>query len=83
MALESVNKTQVEEDILRQLKRSLDTNIPSSFMEIIVDGVVPVIGVDFEGERDVFLVKVFFWLHTYSLIMLFFFFFFKKKSICH
>ena len=59
MALESVNKTQVEEDILRQLKRSMYTNIPSSFMEIIVDGVVPVIGVDFEGEKDVYVVKVF------------------------
>ncbi|KAF9661143.1 hypothetical protein SADUNF_Sadunf19G0037100 [Salix dunnii] len=58
MALESVNKTQVDEDILRQLKRSMYTNIPSSFMEIIVDGVVPVIGVDFEGEKDVYVVKL-------------------------
>ncbi|KAJ6744237.1 DNA-DIRECTED RNA polymerase SUBUNIT ALPHA [Salix purpurea] len=58
MALESVNKIQVEEDILRQLKRSMYTNIPSSFMEIIIDGVVPVIGVDFEGERDAYIVKL-------------------------
>ncbi|KAB5512108.1 hypothetical protein DKX38_029136 [Salix brachista] len=58
MALESVNKIQVEEDILRQLKRSMYTNIPSSFMEIIIDEVVPVIGVDFEGEKDVYVVKL-------------------------
>ncbi|KAJ6296670.1 hypothetical protein OIU78_022398 [Salix suchowensis] len=58
MALESVNKIQVEEDILRQLKRSMYTNIPSSFMEIIIDEVVPVIGVDFEEEKDVYAVKL-------------------------
>ncbi|KAJ6349419.1 hypothetical protein OIU77_006907 [Salix suchowensis] len=58
MALESVNKIQVEEDILRQLKRSMYTNIPSSFMEIIIDEVVPVIGVDFEGEKNVYVVKL-------------------------
>ena len=48
MGLESVNKIQVEEAILRQLKRSLYTDIPSSYMENIIDGVVPAIGVDFE-----------------------------------
>ena len=60
MGLESVNKTQIEEAILRKLRRSFYTDIPSSHVENIIDGVVPVIGVDFEGERDVFLVKVFF-----------------------
>ncbi|KAJ6858323.1 hypothetical protein NC652_040790 [Populus alba x Populus x berolinensis] len=58
MGLESVNKIQVEEAILRQLTRSLYTNIPSSYMENIIDGVVPVIGVDFEEEKDVYHVKV-------------------------
>jgi len=48
MRLESVDKIQVEEAILRQLKRSLYTDIPSSYMENIIDGVVPAIGVDFE-----------------------------------
>ncbi|CAK7341307.1 unnamed protein product [Dovyalis caffra] len=54
MSLESVNKIQVEEAILRQLKRSFYTNIPSSYMENITDGVVPVIGVDFEEEKDIY-----------------------------
>ncbi|PNS90139.1 hypothetical protein POPTR_019G030300v4 [Populus trichocarpa] len=58
MALESVDKIQVEEAILRQLRRSLYTNIPSSYMENIIDGVVPVIGVDFEEEKDVYHVKL-------------------------
>ncbi|KAJ6858322.1 hypothetical protein NC652_040789 [Populus alba x Populus x berolinensis] len=49
---------QAEEAILRQLKRSLDTDIPSSYMENIIDGVVPAIGVDFEEEKDVYTVKV-------------------------
>ncbi|KAJ6697302.1 hypothetical protein OIU85_003651 [Salix viminalis] len=58
MRLQSVNKIQVEEAILRQLYRSLYNNIPSSYMENIVDGVVPAIGVDFEEEKDVYTVKL-------------------------
>ncbi|KAJ6744247.1 DNA-DIRECTED RNA polymerase SUBUNIT ALPHA [Salix purpurea] len=58
MRLQSVNKIQVEETILRQLNRSLSTNIPSSYMESIIDGVVPTIGVDFEEEKDVYIVKL-------------------------
>ncbi|KAB5512106.1 hypothetical protein DKX38_029134 [Salix brachista] len=58
VGLESVNKTQVEEAILRKLRRSLYTDIPSSYVEIIRDGVVPVLGVDFDGEKDVYLVKL-------------------------
>ncbi|XP_061987750.1 uncharacterized protein LOC133706269 isoform X2 [Populus nigra] len=58
MGLESVNKMQVEETILRQLNRSLYTDIPSSYMENIVDGVVPAIGIDFLEEKDVYTVKL-------------------------
>ncbi|KAJ6858320.1 hypothetical protein NC652_040787 [Populus alba x Populus x berolinensis] len=58
MGLESVNKIQVEEVILRQLRRSLHTDIPSSYMENIIDGVVPAIGVDFLEEKDVYTVKL-------------------------
>ncbi|XP_034911684.1 uncharacterized protein [Populus alba] len=58
MGLESVNKMQVEEAILRQLNRSLYTDIPSSYMENIIDGVVPAIGIDFEEEKDVYTVKL-------------------------
>nr|TKR60133.1 hypothetical protein D5086_0000324440 [Populus alba] len=58
MGLESVNKIQVEEAMLRQLRRSFHTDIPSSYMENIIDGVVPAIGVDFLEEKDVYTVKV-------------------------
>ncbi|KAL9381942.1 hypothetical protein Peur_024977 [Populus x canadensis] len=58
MGLESVNKIQVEEAILRQLRRSLHTDIPPSYMENIIDGVVPEIGVDFEEEKDIYTVKL-------------------------
>ncbi|KAF9661137.1 hypothetical protein SADUNF_Sadunf19G0036500 [Salix dunnii] len=58
MRLQGVNKIQVEETILRQVNRSLNTNIPSSYMENIIDGVVPTIGVDFEEEKDVYTVKL-------------------------
>ncbi|KAB5512132.1 hypothetical protein DKX38_029160 [Salix brachista] len=58
MSLQRVNKIQVEEAILRQLNRSMYTNIPSSYMENIIDEVVPAIGVDFEDEKDVYTVKV-------------------------
>ncbi|KAG6737483.1 hypothetical protein POTOM_059007 [Populus tomentosa] len=66
MGLESVNKMQVEEAILRQLKRSWYIDIPSSYMENIIDGVVPAIGIDFEEEKDVYTVKVSLLLHTDS-----------------
>ena len=79
MGLESVNKTQVEEATLRKLRRSLYTDIPSSYMENIIDGVVPVIGVDFEEEKDVYIVKVFLLLHTDSLYC----FSYVFNSICH
>ncbi|KAL9381940.1 hypothetical protein Peur_024975 [Populus x canadensis] len=58
MGLESVNKMQVEETILRQLNRSLYTDIPSSYMENILYGVVPAIGIDFLEEKDVYTVKL-------------------------
>ncbi|KAB5512105.1 hypothetical protein DKX38_029133 [Salix brachista] len=58
MGLQRVNKIQVEEAIVRKLYRSLYTDIPSSYMENIIDGVVPTIGVDFEEEKDVYTVKL-------------------------
>jgi hypothetical protein len=66
MGLESVDKIQVEEAILRQLDKSFYTNIPSSYMENIIDGVVPAIGVDFEEEKEVYTVKVSLLLHSDS-----------------
>ncbi|KAH7571772.1 hypothetical protein JRO89_XS04G0137800 [Xanthoceras sorbifolium] len=56
--LESVVKDQVAETTLRQLRKSFYTNIPSSYMENIVSGVVPKIGFDLIDEKEVFHVKV-------------------------
>ncbi|KAJ9131949.1 hypothetical protein P3X46_034848 [Hevea brasiliensis] len=56
--LGSVERNQVDETILRQFKRSIYTNIPSSYMENIIDGVVPKVGVDFEEEKDIYHIKV-------------------------
>ncbi|KAG6738403.1 hypothetical protein POTOM_058019 [Populus tomentosa] len=47
-----------EEAMLRQLRRSLHTDIPSSYMENIIDGVVPAIGVDVLMEKDAYTVKL-------------------------
>lgn len=56
--LGSVDKNQVDETILRRLKRSIYTNIPSSYMENIIDEVVPKIGIDFEDEKEIYHVKL-------------------------
>ncbi|KAJ4846118.1 hypothetical protein Tsubulata_000806 [Turnera subulata] len=56
--LESVNKNQVAEGVLRQLKRTIHTDFPPSYMENIVKEVIPKIGVDFEDEKEVYYVKV-------------------------
>ncbi|KAL5768016.1 hypothetical protein ACOSP7_014596 [Xanthoceras sorbifolium] len=56
--LESVVKDQVAETTLRQLRKSFYTNIPSSYMENIVSGVVPKIGFDLIDEKEVFHVKM-------------------------
>ncbi|KAJ9131948.1 hypothetical protein P3X46_034848 [Hevea brasiliensis] len=56
--LGSVERNQVDETILRQFKRSIYTNIPSSYMENIIDGVVPKVGVDFEEEKDIYHIKL-------------------------
>ncbi|KAJ8771709.1 hypothetical protein K2173_026886 [Erythroxylum novogranatense] len=57
-SLASVEKDLVTETILRQLKKSFYTNVPSSYMENIKDKVVPMIGVDFQEEKDVYHVKL-------------------------
>ncbi|KAJ9131945.1 hypothetical protein P3X46_034845 [Hevea brasiliensis] len=53
-----IDKNQVDGNILRQLKRSIYTNVPSSYMENIIDGVVPKVGVDFEEEKDIYHIKL-------------------------
>ncbi|XP_050221413.1 uncharacterized protein LOC130014505 [Mercurialis annua] len=56
--LESLQENQANETLLRQLKRSFYTNIPSSYMKNIVDEVVQKIGIDFEEEKDIYHVKL-------------------------
>ncbi|KAK4851178.1 hypothetical protein QYF36_012974 [Acer negundo] len=56
--LEGVRKDEVAETTLRQLRRSFYTNIPSSYMENIVSGAVPMIGFDPVDEKEIFHVKL-------------------------
>ncbi|TQD81128.1 hypothetical protein C1H46_033306 [Malus baccata] len=52
-------RTNLCTEILKQWRRLLYTNIPVSYKERIVNEVVPKIGVDFEGEKDSYQVKLF------------------------
>ena len=56
---ESMTEDLACEDKLRQLKRSFNTNIPKSYMKYIVEEGAQKIGVEFEGDKDVYHVKVF------------------------
>lgn len=47
------------ETTLRQLKRSFYTNVSDTGMENIREKVIPLIGVEFEEEKDIYHVKVF------------------------
>ncbi|RVW31370.1 hypothetical protein CK203_117509 [Vitis vinifera] len=55
---ESVRKNLVTEVKLRQLKRQFYTNVPSSYVKNIIDGVVPKIGVNFEEEKELYQIKL-------------------------
>ncbi|XP_048136502.1 uncharacterized protein LOC115734255 isoform X1 [Rhodamnia argentea] len=46
------------ETSLRQLKRSFYTNIPPSFVENVTLRIIPEIGLNFEGEKDIYHVKL-------------------------
>uniref|UniRef100_A0A2P2JFS3 Uncharacterized protein LOC105647792 isoform X1 n=2 Tax=Rhizophora mucronata TaxID=61149 RepID=A0A2P2JFS3_RHIMU len=58
MGLGGIDKGESLDTILRQMKRSLYTNIPLSYMENIIDRVVPKVGLDFEEEKDIYHVKL-------------------------
>ncbi|GKV07521.1 hypothetical protein SLEP1_g19282 [Rubroshorea leprosula] len=58
VSLESVRGNQVTETTLRNLKRSFCTNVHASYMEKILHEVVPKIGLDFEGKKDIYHVKL-------------------------
>lgn len=55
---ECLENDSVSEALLTQMKRNFYTNVPASYMEAIVDEVVPKIGVKFEDLKDVYHVKV-------------------------
>lgn len=56
--LETVRKCSVGESSSGQLKRSFYTNITATYMEYIMGGVVPLIGVHFEAEKEFYHVKL-------------------------
>ncbi|XP_044466607.1 uncharacterized protein LOC123196618 isoform X1 [Mangifera indica] len=56
--IEKVKKHPVTETTLKQLRRTFYTNVPTSYMENIIHGVVPKIGVDFKADNDVYHIKV-------------------------
>ncbi|XP_052294291.1 uncharacterized protein LOC102624505 isoform X8 [Citrus sinensis] len=59
LSLENVREEDlVAETALRQFKRSFYTNVPATYMEKIINEVVPKIGVDFEGYKDIYHVKL-------------------------
>lgn len=58
MNLENIRGDQVSEATLKQLKRLFHTNVPNTYMENIMNVVVPKIGVDFEEEKDIYHLKV-------------------------
>ncbi|XP_055962273.1 uncharacterized protein LOC126666020 isoform X2 [Mercurialis annua] len=58
VSLENLQKNHVNETCLRHSKRSFYSKVPSSYMKNIVDEVVQKIGIDFEGEKDIYHVKV-------------------------
>ncbi|XP_048424362.1 uncharacterized protein LOC125467987 isoform X1 [Pyrus x bretschneideri] len=51
-------RTSLSTEILKQWRQLLYTNIPVSYKERIENEVVPKIGVDFEGEKDTYQVKL-------------------------
>ncbi|KAF8394056.1 hypothetical protein HHK36_020258 [Tetracentron sinense] len=57
--LDTLSRSLASETALNQVKRSFYTNIPSSYMETVLGGVIPNIGVDFDEERELYHVKVF------------------------
>lgn len=46
------------ETTLRQLKRLFYTNVSNAYMDNITGKVIPLIGVEFEEEKDIYHVKV-------------------------
>lgn len=58
VSLESVKGNQVTETMLRNLRRSFNTNVHASYIEKIMNEVVPKIGFDFEQKKEIYHVKL-------------------------
>ncbi|KAK4760331.1 hypothetical protein SAY87_005224 [Trapa incisa] len=55
---EDPERTLLSESLLRQFRRTFYTNIPSSYMENVMNNVASKIGVDFEQSKDLYNVKL-------------------------
>ncbi|KAK9292980.1 hypothetical protein L1049_020962 [Liquidambar formosana] len=55
---ETLIKSLVGETSMRKLKRSFYTNVAASYVENILGGVVPKIGIDFKEEKELYHVKL-------------------------
>ncbi|KAJ4968399.1 hypothetical protein NE237_015100 [Protea cynaroides] len=56
--LDTISQKSDIETAWSQVKRSFNTNIPSSYVELILQGLIPNIGVDVDKEKEYFHVKV-------------------------
>ncbi|XP_042517480.1 uncharacterized protein LOC122091534 [Macadamia integrifolia] len=56
--LATISQKSAVEIALSQVNRSFYTNIPGSYVEYILQGIIPKIGVDFEEEKEYYHVKV-------------------------
>ncbi|WCJ43698.1 hypothetical protein M5689_024422 [Euphorbia peplus] len=54
----NVQRNQFDESISKRLKRSVYTNVLSSYMDYLTDVVVPNLGFSFEDEKDIYHVKL-------------------------
>lgn len=70
MNIEKVKKHPVTETTLKQLRRTFYTNVPTSYMENIINGVVPKIGVDFKADNDVYHIKAIVLLNISSITIM-------------
>ncbi|XP_031736702.1 uncharacterized protein LOC105434728 [Cucumis sativus] len=55
----AIDKTELPtETTLRQLKRSFYTNVSNAYMDYVTEKVIPLIGVEFKEEKDIYEVKL-------------------------
>ncbi|OVA17184.1 hypothetical protein BVC80_1301g16 [Macleaya cordata] len=59
ISLDTINNSSTAEAALDQVKKSFYTNVPSSYMDAILGGVVTKTGFDFDEEKENYQVKVF------------------------